>query len=83
VYRRSQGWRRVAFISATMLLTTFAQALPAAAAPYKPGKPQEEPKVHGFWVRPTVWKAAATGKPFQAADPVWPERTSAAAMTAR
>ena len=59
------------------LLVTFAQALPAAAAPYKPGKVQEEPKVFGRTVRPVDLTPAQTGKRFEALAPVWPGQVTA------
>lgn len=63
-------------VAVVSLLATFAHALPAAAQPYKPAGVQEEPKVFGRTVKPEEIKHPGTGRPFEAADPVWPGRSS-------
>ncbi len=68
--------RSVVVAGIVALLATFAHALPATAAPYKPPKPQEEPKVFGQTVRPEQIGQESTGRPFQAADPVWPMKST-------
>lgn len=72
---RARYPRLGAFVALVSLLATFAQTLPAAAAPYQPGRPQEEPKVFGQTVKPANLKPESTGRPFQATVPVWPGRS--------
>ncbi|WP_117211336.1 polymorphic toxin-type HINT domain-containing protein [Allorhizocola rhizosphaerae] len=66
----------VTVVAIVSLLSTSAHALPATAAPYKPPKAQEEPKIFGQSVRPERVEPESTGRPFQAADPVWPVRST-------
>ncbi|HEX6682016.1 MAG TPA: polymorphic toxin-type HINT domain-containing protein [Candidatus Limnocylindrales bacterium] len=67
--------RTLAFAVSAVMLAVFAEALPAAARPYKPAGAQTEPTVAGSWlvtgpvrpepmprfkVEPAVWPEAAT-----------------------
>lgn len=72
---RARYPRLGAFVALASLLVTFAHALPATAAPYQPGRPQDEPKVFGQTVKPGGFKPEPTGRPFQATVPVWPGRS--------
>ncbi|HEX6686684.1 MAG TPA: RHS repeat-associated core domain-containing protein [Candidatus Limnocylindrales bacterium] len=68
--------KRTAFFAVGVLLCTLAYAPPASAAPYKPGKPQEEPKVFGYTAVPSGLPQQSTGRPFQASEPTWPAEST-------
>ncbi|GAA1386893.1 RHS repeat-associated core domain-containing protein [Catellatospora chokoriensis] len=74
---RSRFRARLAAAAAVLTASTLLAATPAAAAPYRPGRPQREPTVPGVTFTPPAVAVPPTGTPFRPPAPLWPTGASA------